>query len=328
MEIWVHLETSPGGGENEADISAVSLELLAAARELAENAGSVSAFAMGGNLEPLAATAGNHGASRLHHLCAAGDELVGPPLAAALAERFANSGSPDALLFGTSYDGRDTAGRLSARIGVPVITNITELAVDSESLIGVEPVFGGTTNVSTRFVDVRPQIFLVRPKSFAPAAVGGASAEITALPEVNLPTAGAARVVKRHAEQSDGPKLDEASVIVSGGRGLGSAEGFEMVAELAEALGGAAGASRAIVDAGWVPYSYQIGQTGKVVKPDVYIACGISGATQHLVGMKNSKAIIAINKDPDAPIFSVADLGVVGDIHKVLPKLLTAIKAR
>ena len=139
---------------------------------------------------------------------------------------------------------------------------------------------------------------------------------------------GGATITERHVEASEGPDLEAAAIVVAGGRGLGAPEKFAMMDELADLLGGAVGGTRAVVDAGWVPYSYQIGQTGKTVKPGVYIACGVSGAMQHVVGMKGASTIIAINKDPEAPIFALADLGVVGDVHAVVPQLIEALKAR
>jgi electron transfer flavoprotein alpha subunit len=189
-------------------------------------------------------------------------------------------------------------------------------------------VFGGTQVVTARFTGSGPGIFVVRAKSFAAEPNDGPAPTVQSVPVPDLGRTGAATIVSRHAEERSGPKLDEADVVVSGGRGLGAAEHYAMIEELAKLLKGAAGASRAIVDAGWVPYSHQVGQTGKTVKPTVYIACGISGATQHLVGMKGSKNIVAINKDQEAPIFQVADLGIVGDVHKVLPKLIDALKAK
>src|SRR5581483_1429896 len=170
--------------------------------------------------------------------------------------------------------------------------------------------------------------YLVRPKSFAAEASGGGAPEVLSIDVPDTGATNGAKVVQRHVEAHTGPKLDEAAVVVSGGRGLGEAGKFEMIETLAKLLKAAPGASRAIVDAGWVPYSYQVGQTGKTVKPTVYIAAGISGATQHMVGMKGAKNIIAINKDQEAPIFSIADLGVVGDVHKVLPKLIEALQNR
>ncbi len=169
---------------------------------------------------------------------------------------------------------------------------------------------------------------MVRAKSFAAEPSGGGAPEVVSTPAPESGASGGATIVSRHVEERTGPKLDEADVVVSGGRGLGDKDQYVLIEELATLLHGAPGASRAIVDAGWVPYSHQVGQTGKTVKPTVYLACGISGATQHMVGMKNSKNIVAINKDQDAPIFSVADLGVVGDVHKVLPQLIEALKSR
>ena len=216
--------------------------------------------------------------------------------------------------------------RLSVRLDAPVITNVVGLEERDGSLVGVEPVFGGTQNVITKFTSDKLPIFLIRPKSFAPEVTGGGAAAVSPLSVPDVGSTGGAKIANRHIEEKTGPSLDDAAVVVSGGRGLGEADKFQMVEDLAKTLGAAPGASRAIVDAGWVPYSYQVGQTGKVVKPTVYIAAGISGATQHLVGMKGSKNIIAINKDPEAPIFSVADLGIVGDVHKVLPKLIEALQ--
>jgi electron transfer flavoprotein alpha subunit len=207
----------------------------------------------------------------------------------------------------------------------PVITNNIDIEVDGDSVVVTEPVFGGTKLVKTKFTATGPHIALFRPKSFVAEESGGGAAPVESL---EVTDAGAAKITNRHVEEATGPKLDEAAVVVSGGRGLGEKDKYDMIEVLAKLLKAAPGASRAIVDAGWVPYSYQVGQTGKVVKPTVYIAAGISGATQHLVGMKGSKNIIAINKDPEAPIFSVADLGIVGDVHKVLPKLIEALQAR
>jgi electron transfer flavoprotein alpha subunit len=250
-------------------------------------------------------------------------------VAAAIAAQAEADGAPDAILIAQSYDGRDVAGRLSAKLDKPVLTNAVGLSGEGDKLVSEHAVFGGTTIVKAEFAaGDSPQIFLIRPKSFAPEPSGGGAPEVVAVSAPDAGATNAAKIIERHVEERTGPKLDEAAVVVSGGRGLGEADKFAMIEELAKLLHGAPGASRAIVDAGWVPYAYQVGQTGKTVKPTVYFACGISGATQHMVGMKGAKNIIAINKDQEAPILSIADLGVVGDVHKVLPKLIEALKSR
>ncbi len=318
-KVWVLAEAADG-----APISTV-LELVTKAASMAAT---VEAITWGAGGQSGAAVLGDYGAKVVYEVGDIGDALPGAPVSAALAALIESGNRPDVLLVPATYDGRDIAGRLSARLDLPVITNVVDLEVSGDEVRSKHGIFGGAQIATARFTGERPWIFVVRAKSFAAQSSGGAPAEVQAVQVPALGATNAARVLSRHAEERTGPKLDEADVVVSGGRGLGSAEGYAMVEELAKLLNGAPGASRAIVDAGWVPYSHQVGQTGKTVKPTVYIACGISGATQHLVGMKGSKNIIAINKDQDAPIFSVADLGVVGDVHKVLPKLIEALKAR
>jgi electron transfer flavoprotein alpha subunit len=313
--IWVLAEALDG------TVAPITLELLGKARELA---GTVEVV-YGGDGAHVAEAVGAHGATKVYATGDLSGSLPGVPVASAIAKQVQDGNAPDLLMVGTTYDGRDIAARLSVALDRPVLTNNTDVAVDGDDIVVTAPVFGGTKLVKSRFTVGGPYIALFRPKSFPAESTGGGAAEVAS---IEVPDGGQAKVVNRHVEESSGPKLDEAEVVVSGGRGMGDAEKYQVIEDLAKALKAAPGASRAIVDAGWVPYSYQVGQTGKVVKPNVYIAAGISGATQHLVGMKGSKNIIAINKDPEAPIFSVADLGIVGDVHKVLPKLLEALSSR
>jgi len=317
--VWVLAESADGAPV------ATTLELLTQARSMAAN---VAAVTWGGDGAAIAGTLGQYGASMVYDVGDLGGKLPGAPVAGALADLIGSGTRPDAILIPATYDGRDIAGRLSAKLDVPVLTNVVGLQVVDGVVHSEHAVFGGSQIVTARFTGSGPGLFVVRAKSFAAEASGGGAPEVRSIAVPELGASAAATVLARHAEERTGPKLDEADVVVSGGRGLGGAEHYALVEELAKLLKGAPGASRAIVDAGWVPYSHQVGQTGKTVKPTVYIACGISGATQHLVGMKGSKHIVAINKDQEAPIFSVADLGIVGDVHKVLPKLIEALKAR
>jgi electron transfer flavoprotein alpha subunit len=318
-KIWVLAEVADG-----APIT-TSLELISQARSLG---GTVEAVAYGDGTAAIAPTVGEYGATTVYDVGDLAGALPGAPVAAAVAALVAAGNGPDVILFPATYDGRDIAARLSVKLDRPVLTNVVGLSEGDGGLVSQHAIFGGSQVLSARFTGEGPHIFVVRAKSFAAEPTGGAAAAVVAAPAPDTGAAHAAKIVARHVEERIGPKLDEADVVVSGGRGLGEKEQYALIEELATLLHGAAGASRAIVDAGWVPYSHQVGQTGKTVKPTVYIACGISGATQHMVGMKNSKNIVAINKDQDAPIFSVADLGIVGDVHKVLPKLIEALKAR
>ncbi|HEY8676969.1 MAG TPA: electron transfer flavoprotein subunit alpha/FixB family protein [Candidatus Dormibacteraeota bacterium] len=316
---WVFAEIVDG-----APVPAV-LELLTKARSLG---GTTEAVALSPQAEAAAAVLGEYGATTLHAGtdAAYGELLPGGPAADAIAA-LADQHHPDLILIAATYLGRDVAGRLAAKLDVPVVAN--GLDVVANGTVSVQSsIFGATQDVTTVFEAKRPAIALIRPKSFAAESAGGGPATVTPVAGEIAEQHRSVRVVERRAEAASGPKLEEAPIVISGGRGLGDPKNFELLEQLAALVGGAVGASRAVVDAGWVPYSMQVGQTGKTVKPAVYIACGISGAMQHTVGMKGATTIIAINRDADAPIFKLADLGVVGDALKILPQVIEEIKAR
>ncbi|HET9410575.1 MAG TPA: electron transfer flavoprotein subunit alpha/FixB family protein [Candidatus Dormibacteraeota bacterium] len=314
--VWVYAELTEG------KLQPTVTEILAKAREL----GDVTAIALGSGAKAAAATLGKHGAKVVYvNEDTAFDEFLAEPATDALAS-LQKEHAPDLILFGFTSDSRDVAGRLAARLGVGLISNASDLEAKDSGFVARVPYFGGA-KVATMRANAKPAIVLVRPKSFEAAETGG-SAEVKDLAVSVGDGSRRAHVVERVVEASEKVKLEDAKVVISGGRGMGGPDNFPLLDALASALGGAVGASRAVVDAGWVPYSMQVGQTGKSVRPGVYIAVGISGAMQHTVGMKTSKVIIAINKDPEAPIMKMADLGVVGDALKIVPALTAAVKAK
>jgi electron transfer flavoprotein alpha subunit len=314
--IWVYADL----GANR-QVAQSALELLTKARDLGDE---VAAVVLGSGASEAAKSLGEYGAQKVF---AGDDSMFDDHLAAPRVHalhKLVEEHGPNAVLFATSYDSRDVAGRLQARTASTLMSNATDVSASDRAQTQI---FGGSKIVDVQLEGPDPKLILVRPKSFAAEPSGGQAEVVPVAADVpeELTTV---KVVERHEEEIAGPKLDQAPVIISGGRGLQDPKNFELLQDLAKALGNAAvGATRAVVDAGWVPYNMQIGQTGITVKPDLYIAVGISGATQHLVGMRESKHIIAINKDRDAPIFKLADLGVVGDALKVLPQVTDQIKS-
>lgn len=287
------------------------------------------------NFDSTSATSvlGRYGISALHQVDC-GQGLSGSALGAYvndLIDDFHDQDKQVVVLAPCTYLGRDVIAHLSVFANRSVLANAIDATLSDSGIQTKHAVFGGTQIVTAESVGASPHLLAVRPKSITSneSNVSQTCELVQADAGEKVSDGAKTKIESREIIDTSGPELDEAAIVVSGGRGLGSQENYDaLVGTCAQALGGATGATRAIVDAGWVPYSKQVGQTGKTVKPDIYIACGISGATQHLVGMKSSKNIIAINTDDQAPIFSVADLGVVGDVNVVLPNLIEKLQAR
>jgi electron transfer flavoprotein alpha subunit len=313
--VWVWTEISSDG------VHPLSLELLVPAR----NMGTAEAVLFSSDAGNAVDTLGRYGAQVVHiSTDASFDEYVVEPQVATLAELI-NADQPDAILFPSTFPARDVMARLAGTLGKGVIANASAVEYREDQLIATVNYSAEYTAEVTLTCDA-PCLVQLRRKAYTAEPVGGA-AEVREVAPASREGGNRVRVLETSLETTEGINLEDASVIVSGGRGLGQPENFQLVEDLAQELNAAVGASRAIVDAGWVPYSYQVGQTGKTVKPSVYVAAGISGAIQHVAGMGNSQRIIAINNDPEAPIFELADLGIVGDVLTILPQLTERIRS-
>ena len=305
----------------------VTNQILTAARNL--GAGSVSAAAFGAGASGGAEKLGAFGASKVYVWEGSeAEEYATEPLVAALAAAVEASGA-GIVLYESAPFTTDVVGRTAVRTGGGVVADAVDLELSGDQLVASKAIFGGDMASRCQVKAGRVQFVGVKPNSFQAEDGGGPAAEVVQL-DVSLPdTATRTKVVDlAEAEKSGRPEMTEASIIVSGGRGLGKEEGFRLIEEFADVLGAAVGASRAATDAGWYPHNHQIGQTGKTVAPQLYVANGISGAIQHRAGMQTSQTIAVINKDPEAPLFSIADIGVVGDLYKVIPPLIEEIAKR
>jgi electron transfer flavoprotein alpha subunit len=306
------------------ELSKASLGVLSKAATLGDS--DLAAVIVGSGVRPLADEAGKFGAAKVY---VADDAQLEAPLSQPRVDVLAQlvrDKSIDTVLFANSVLAADLAAGLAARLDAGVNWDLTDLVNEDGKLVGKRPALQDSVYVDVGWTS-EPRLALFRSGSFDPSASGG-SAEVEDLEVALEDFSTAAKMIDQAHEESEGPSIEDAHVIVAGGRGLGGPENFSLVEELAKALGGAVGATRAVVDAGWYPYATQVGQTGKTVSPKLYIACGISGAIQHKVGMQSSSVIVAINKDPNAPIFEFSDLGVVGDLHQVVPKLTELLKQR
>jgi electron transfer flavoprotein alpha subunit len=305
----------------DGEVKKVTLELLTAARRL----GTPAVVWAGPGAEAAQARLAEYGAEKVYTADSAdfADYPVAPT--AELLASLVASASPAAVLVAGTTEGKEIAGRLAVKTGSGVLTDAVNVtAGDTGKPVAEQPNFGGSVTVRST-VRAGTPIIAVRPNAISPEPSAGAAA-VEAVSFAASDAAKTARVTERVvAEKGERPDLTEAQIVVSGGRGTGSADGFGIIEKLADSLGAAVGASRAVTDAGWYPHQFQVGQTGKTVSPQLYLAVGISGAIQHRAGMQTSKTIMAINKDPEAPIFEVADYGVVGDLFTVVPQLIDEI---
>jgi electron transfer flavoprotein alpha subunit len=287
----------------------------------------VAAVLVGHGVRPLAAEAGRLGAGKVY---LADDASLDPPLPQPRVDVLAQvvgEGGYETVLFANSVLAADVAAGLAARLEAGLNWDLVDLELRGGELVGKRPALGDSVYVDVGW-RTTPRLALFRAGSFDATPSGTGEPEVVEVTPRLAGHSSLARVVEQQLEQATGPSIEDAEVIVAGGRGLGAPEHFTLAEELAKALGGAVGATRAVVDAGWYPYAAQIGQTGKTVSPKLYVALGISGAIQHKVGMQSSNVIVAINKDANAPIFDFSDLGVVGDVHAIVPKLIDLIRAR
>jgi len=321
--IWIIAEHRDGAPRK------ITLELLRAGRELAEEGVRLGAVVLGHGVDTVAADLGRHGADIVY---LADDERLADYSTASWTRvicDLARAHGPGVVLLGATALGKDLGPRLAARLGGGLATDCTALELgDDGGLRVVRPLFAGKVVAGVDFA-ATPQLASVRPNTYRPAdPEEGREAEVVSV-DVQLDEADLRQVIAE-VIRAAGDKVDllEADVIVSGGRGMKGPENFHLIEELAGTLGAAVGASRAAVDAGWIDHSHQVGQTGKTVSPTLYIACGISGAIQHLAGMGSSRYIVAINKDPEAPIFKLCDYGIVGDLFKVVPELTSVLRQR
>ncbi len=324
--LWVFVETDRDGKAKNA-----GLELLNPGARLAKaQGGRLVAVVIGCNTDSAVKSAVTYGAEIV--LVVDGEEYqqyTTDAYANAFCELVKKYG-PESILIGATVNGRDLAPRVSSRLGTGLTADCTSLEYDEESgnIAWTRPAFGGNLMARILCPDHRPQIGTVRPGVFKKAEPNEAREAEIIREDIHVPAEEIRTRIIEVIREAAGElvNLEEAEVIVSGGRGLGGPEKFAMLKELADALGGVVGASRAAVDAGWIPHAHQVGQTGKTVGPKLYIACGISGAIQHLAGMSGSKVIVAINKDADAPIFNVADYSIVGDLNEIVPILTEEVK--